>query len=193
MGVENFFGKIFNFISGGPPALRNFQLQKDQRNDDLDASGSPKPLPQTVEQLQATHHYPTAESELVKGGLMNDIPFQATSGGPDAVYHADPADNSEIFRRILLLLRLVTTISYGFPAWKLEKGKGNSSSRFHTQSYGYLDAITTLLLRRDEVVAAVESSPGSGIIMSPSGDQSMNPEVCGQFYFIPFRSNYPSL
>jgi hypothetical protein len=30
------------------------------------------------------------------------------------------------------------------------------------QSYGYLDALTTLLLRRDKIVAVVESSPGSG-------------------------------
>ena len=188
MGLENFFGKIFDFIAGGPAAFQNFQLPKDQRDHDSDASS-----PQAVERLQAEHRYPTAESEPVKAGLMDNAPSQATSGGSDAVYHTDTADNSEIFRRILLLLRLVTTVSCGFPAWKLEQGEANSSSRFHTQSYGYLDAITTLLLRRDEVVAAVESSPGSGIIMSPSGDQSTNPEVCWQFYFVPFYSNYPSL
>jgi len=49
------------------------------------------------------------------------------------------------------------------------------------QSYGYLDALTTLLLRRDEIVAAVESAPGSGVIMSQSatGDAvtSTNPQA----------------
>jgi len=92
----------------------------------------------------------------------------------------DNPNKAELFQWILHLLRLVTTVSYGFPAWKLEPGVARSSSRFHTQSYGYLDALTTLLLRRDEVIAAVESLPGSGVVMSDN--KSKNHEVRWPFY-----------
>ena len=110
-----------------------------------------------------------------------DVPFQATRGEPEA---ADDSD-SETFRMTLLSLQLVTTVRDGFPAWKHGEGEAKLASRFHRQSYSYLDAITTLLLRKDEIVAAVESSPGSGIIMSRSGDKSTNPEVRCHFYFVP--------
>jgi hypothetical protein len=115
---------------------------------------------------------------------MDNSPSQATGGGPEAT---DSPDKPAIFRQILILLRLVTTIGFGFPAWKLEPDEARLSSRFHTKSYGYLDAITTLLLRRDEIVAAVENAPGSGIIMSQSaaGDTvtSTNPEVRSSCHF----------
>jgi len=160
--VWEFVGKIFDFIVGGPPQARD-------------------PRPSQDEQVEVERHghslnEPTAESVdnlNLKATPMDNAPLQA----PKGIGHQD---KRELFQWILLLLRLVTTARFGFPAWKPEPDEADSVSRFHTQSYGYLDAITTLLLRRDEIVAAVESSPGSGIIMSD--DKSTNPEVRWHFY-----------
>ena len=132
------------------------------------------------------HQTSTAESLPVKAPSLDNTPFQATSVRPEAI---DYSNKLEMFRRILLLLRLVTTVSYGIPVWELDRGEANLSSRFHTKSYGYLDALTTLLLRRDEIVAAVESSPGSGFIMSQSGNESTKHEVHWHVYFVPSHSN----
>jgi hypothetical protein len=108
---------------------------------------------------------------------MYKSPLQATRSEPEGIFHPDKL---ELFRWILLLLRLVTTVRLGFPVWKPKPDEADSVSRFHTQSYGYLDALTTLLLRRDEIIAAVESSPGSGFIMSD--DKSTGPEVRWHLY-----------
>jgi hypothetical protein len=106
---------------------------------------------------------------------MDHSPWEA--GELQGIFHPD---KQELFRWILLLLRLVTTFRLGFPLWKPKPNEADSVSRFHTQSYGYLGALTTLLLRRDEIVAAVESSPGSGFIMSD--DKSTGPEVRWRSY-----------
>jgi hypothetical protein len=108
-----------------------------------------------------------------------NTPSQATGSKPELEGLLHP-DRKELFHWLLLLLRLVTTIRFGFPVWKFEPKEANSVGRFHTQSYGYLDALTTLLLRRDEIVAAVEISPGSGFIMSD--DKSKDAEVRWHFY-----------
>jgi hypothetical protein len=48
------------------------------------------------------------------------------------------------------------------------------------QSYGYLDALTTLMLRRDKIVATAECSLGRGTIMSEG--KLMNTEVRWHLY-----------
>jgi hypothetical protein len=108
---------------------------------------------------------------------MDDTPWQDTGSGSNGINHPDKAER---FRWILLLLRLVTTVMDGFPAWKLPPTEARKLSRFHTQSYGYLDTLTTLMLRRDEIVATAKCSPGRGTIMSEG--KLTNTEVCWHLY-----------
>ena len=142
-----FVGKIFQFLTGGA-AITNSEP----------TVGNAASLP--VEQLiQVEHHKPTAES-VDKARPMDNTPMQATRKG---INHPN---KRQVFLWILHLLRLVTTARHGFLAWKLSPSEAHSYSCLNTKSYGYLNALTTLLLRWDEIVAAVESSPGTGIILS---------------------------
>ena len=176
--------KIFDFLAGGPPAFSIPQPNASDQRNHGDRHGDKQLEPHLVDH-QVEQDNPTAQSTPMKTPLMANTPVQAISVGPEAI---DYSDKPEMFRRILLLLRLVTTVKYGIPAWKLARNDALLSSRFHTKSYGYLDALTTLLLRRDEIVAAAESSPGSGFIMSQSGNDSTKPEVCWDVYFVTSHS-----
>jgi hypothetical protein len=169
--VLEFVGKIFDFIIGGPPRACDLR----------------PPLVRDDSEQEAEHDESQVTADLVdKARPMDNIPRQRSE--LEGINHKN---KPELFQWILLLLRLVTTVSFGFPAWKPEPDKANSVSRFHTQSYGYLDALTTLLLRRDEIVAAVESSPGSGVILSD--DKSTNPQAEVRWLLLaPSLSTYPT-
>jgi hypothetical protein len=148
--VLGLIGKIFDFLVGGP------------------RDSGPRDEPEE-------HHgrlSPTTAVLPVDGARpMDNTPLEETSRETEGIYHPNQQD---LFQWILLLLRLVTTVRLGSPVWKPKPEKAESVSRFHTQSYGHLDALTTLLLRRDEIVAAVESSPGSGFIMSDDKSTGMS-------------------
>ena len=148
--ILDLVGKIFDFLAGGP---RDFG-PRDDRDDK-----------------------PATAVSVDEAKPMDNAPLEATKSGAEGIFHAN---KPELFRWILLVLRLITTVCLGLLVWKPKLEEADSVSRFHTQSYGYLDALTTLLLRRDEIVAAVESSPGSGIIMSD--DKSTGREVRWHFY-----------
>ena len=152
-----FVRKIFDFLIGGPPLEPRM--------------AQPEVTPQSMQDSEASLSL-ISDDILLPRGYSNPV---------EAIDHSN---KPELFQWILLLLRLVTTVRLGFPACKPEPDKADSVSRFHMQSYGYLDALATLLLRRDEIVAAVESSPGSGIVMSENESTPENPraEVRWPFY-----------
>jgi hypothetical protein len=165
--VLEFVGKIFDFIVGGPPHAHD---------------SDPRPSQDEQVELEVDHSLDEPTTESVDNLNLDATPMDnALFQAPKGICHTGKGqDKTELFQWILILLRLVTTVHFGFPAWKPEPDEADSVSRFHMQIYGYLNAITTLLLRRDEIVAAVESSPGSGIIMSD--DKSTNPEVRWHLY-----------
>ena len=109
-------------------------------------------------------------------------------------------DRPLVFRTILVIYQLITTIRFGFPGWKTlsadadTTGDSRPLNRFMTKSYGYVDALITLGLRRDEIIAAVEIAPGSGVMVSGSCEgKSTNekPQVCCQFLLVASCSSYP--
>jgi hypothetical protein len=87
--VLEFFRKIFDLIVGG--TLRT-------------------PAPDEVEEQQIHWQATTKSVENLKG-LMDNTPLQTTEG-------MGHLDKRELFQWILLLLQLVTTACFGFPAWK---------------------------------------------------------------------------
>jgi hypothetical protein len=103
-------------------------------------------------------------------------------------------DKPLVFRTLLVIYQLITTIRLGFPGWKVT-GDSRPPDRFTTKSYGYVDALITLGLRRDEIIAAVEIAPGSGVMVSESSEgkpTDEKPQVCCQFLLVAFCSNYPT-
>jgi hypothetical protein len=154
--VPNIVRRIFSILWGNGPT-------RDQTKPEPNAKSTGNAAGLPVERLrQVEHHKPTAES-VDKARTVDNTMQAIRTPVPEGIDHPD---KRRVFLWILHLLRLVTTARLGFPVWKLPPGEARSYSRFNTKSYGYLDALTTLLLRRDEVVAAVESSPGTGVILS---------------------------
>jgi hypothetical protein len=159
MMALKFVGKMFDFLIGGPPLEPR--------------PAQPEVTTKLMEDSEASLRL-ISDDILLPRGHSNPVEGIGHSNPAEAIDHSN---KPELFQWILLLLRLVTTVRLGFPACKPEPDKADSVSRFHTQSYGYLDALATLLLRRDEIVAAVESSPGSGIVMSENKSTPANPRA----------------
>ena len=133
MMALKFVGKIFDFLIGGPPLEPR--------------PAQPEVTPQLMQDSEASLSL-ISDNILLPRGYSNPV---------EAIDHSN---KPELFQWILLLLRLVTTVCLGFPACKPEPDKADSVSRFYMQSYGYLDALATLLLRREGLLLQSRVHPG---------------------------------